>query len=122
SLATEESIAISDILGFEQQVPTSVAIEAIKPSIDKLAASIAEEIKRLNNSKSPQAVMVVGGGSLTPLLPKELSIRLDLPENRVWNRGPGPLSHITLPDAISSPPSLVPPLAIAIVARRAPRH
>lgn len=122
SLATEESIAISDILGFEQQVPTSVAIEAIKPSIDKLAASIAEEIKRLNNGKSPQAVMVVGGGSLTPLLPKELSIRLDLPENRVGIRGLDALSDITLSDGISSTPALVTPIGIAIAARRAPIH
>ncbi len=61
---------------FEQQVSSSDVISAISPSIEKLASSIAEEIKRLNNGKSPQAVMAVGGGSLTPQLTKKLSSRL----------------------------------------------
>ncbi|MFC5604458.1 cell division protein FtsA [Sporosarcina koreensis] len=121
SLATEESITISDILGFEQQVPTSEVTAIIKPSIEKLASSIADEIKRLNQ-KSPQAVMVVGGGSLTPLLPKELSIRLDLPENRVGIRGLDALSEVTLSEGIFSTPALVTPIGIAIAARRAPIH
>lgn len=122
SLAVDETITISDILGFEQQVPSSEVITFIKPSIEKLASSIAEEIKRLNNNKSPQAVMVVGGGSLTPLLPKELSIRLDLPENRVGIRGLDALSDVTLSDGIVSTPALVTPIGIAIAARRAPIH
>ncbi|MFS0689155.1 cell division FtsA domain-containing protein [Sporosarcina sp. 179-K 8C2 HS] len=122
SLATDETITVSDILGFEQQVPSSEVITLIKPSIEKLASSIAEEIKRLNNSKSPQAVMVVGGGSLTPLLTKELSIRLDLPENRVGIRGLDALADITLSDGIVSTPALVTPIGIAIAARRAPIH
>lgn len=122
SLANEETITISDILGFEQQVPSTEVITAIKPSIEKLASSIAEEIKRLNNNKSPQAVMVVGGGSLTPHLTKELSIRLDLPENRIGIRGLDALSDVTLSDNISSSPALVTPIGIAIAARRAPIH
>lgn len=122
SLSTDATIAISDILGFEQQVPSSEVIAIIKPAIEKLASSIAVEIKRLNNNKSPQAVMVVGGGSLTPLLPKELSSRLDLPENRVGIRGLDALSDVTLSDGIVSTPALVTPIGIAIAARRAPIH
>jgi cell division protein FtsA len=121
-LVTNETITITDILGFEQQVPSSEVIAAIKPSIEKLASSIAEEIKRLNNSKSPQAVMVVGGGSLTPLLTNELSSQLDLPENRVGIRGLDALSGVTLSDGINSTPALVTPIGIAIAARRAPIH
>ena len=121
-LATDETITISDILGFEQQVPTSEVISAISPSIEKLASSIAEEIKRLNNGKSPQAVMAVGGGSLTPLLTKQLSSRLDLPENRVGIRGLDALSDVTLSESITSTPALVTPIGIAIAARRAPIH
>lgn len=122
TLEVDDAITISDILGFEQQVPSSEVITVIKPSIEKLATSIADEIKRLNNNKSPQAVMVVGGGSLTPLLPKELSIRLDLPENRVGIRGLNALSDVTLSDGIVSTPALVTPIGIAIAARRAPIH
>lgn len=121
-LSTDETIVVSDILGFEQQVPSSEVIGAIKPSIERLASGIADEIKRLNNRKSPQAVMVVGGGSLTPLLPKEMSIQLDLPENRVGIRGLDALSDVTLSDSIASTPALVTPIGIAIAARRAPIH
>ncbi|WP_432363973.1 cell division protein FtsA [Sporosarcina sp. UB5] len=120
SLATDEAITLTDILGFEQQVPSAEVISVIKPSIEKLSSSIAEEIKRLNNNKSPQAVMAVGGGSLTPLLTKELSSRLDLPENRVGIRGLDALSDITLSEGITSTPALVTPIGIAIAARRSP--
>ena len=121
-LETDETITISDILGFEQQVSSSEVISAISPSIDKLASSIAEEIKRLNNGKSPQAVMAVGGGSLTPQLTKKLSSRLDLPENRVGIRGLDALSDVTLSEDIPSTPALVTPIGIAIAAKRAPIH
>lgn len=122
SLATEESIAVTDILGFDQQVPSSEVISIIKPSIDKLASHIAEEIKRLNNTKSPQAVMVVGGGSLTPEITKELSRQLDLPENRVGIRSLDALKDVTLSEGIVSTPALVTPIGIAIAARRSPIH
>lgn len=122
SLSNEETIIITDILGFEQQIPSSEVVSVIKPSIEKLAASIALEIQKLNNNKSPQAVMVVGGGSLTPELTKELSIRLDLPENRVGIRGLDALSNVTLSEGIPSTPALVTPIGIAIAARRAPIH
>lgn len=122
SLSSDETITMSDILGFEQQVPSLEVVSIIKPAIEKLASSIADEIKRLNNSKSPQAVMVVGGGSLTPLLPKELSIRLDLPENRVGIRGLDALSDVTWSEGIVCTPALVTPIGIAIAARRAPIH
>ena len=78
---------MTDILGFEQHVAASDVTTIIKPAVDRLAKSISDEIKRLNNGISPKAVMVVGGGSLTPGLTKEISICLELPENRVGIRG-----------------------------------
>ena len=66
--------------------------------------------------------MVVGGGSLTPNLTKQLSNRLDLPENRVGIRGLDALSDVTLSEGIISSPALVTPIGIAIAARRAPIH
>lgn len=122
SLSTEESIVITDILGFEQTIPSDEVVSLIQPSIDKLASGISEEIRRLNNGKSPQAVMVVGGGSLTPGLPKEISLQLELPENRVGVRGLEALSNVTLAEDIVSSPALVTPIGIAIAARRAPIH
>lgn len=122
SITTEDMIVMTDILGFEQDVLSSDVTAIIKPAVDRLAKSISDEIKRLNNGIPPKAVMVVGGGSLTPGLTKEISICLELPENRVGIRGLDALSGITLEPGIGSSPELVTPIGIAIAARRAPIH
>lgn len=118
-LFEKEHVVMNDILGFEQQFPTQEVIDAITPAIDRLAESIADEIKRLNNT-SPQAVMLVGGGSLTPTLTTKLSAALDIPLQRVAVRGLDALSDVTLAEQISSSPALVTPIGIAIAAKRAP--
>lgn len=121
ALNGEESVVFKDILGFEQQFPVHEVVETIYSSIDRLADSIASEILRLNNT-SPQAVMLVGGGSLTPALSSKLSAALELPLQRVAVRGLDALSEVTLAEHISSSPALVTPIGIAIAAKRAPIH
>ncbi|MCG7335546.1 rod shape-determining protein [Sporosarcina sp. ACRSM] len=122
SLSSGSDIVVTDILGFEQIVPSNEVISIIQPAIQRLAQSISNEIKRLNGGQSPKAVMVVGGGSLTPTLMKELSACLELPENRVAIRGLDALTNVTLATDIPSSPELVTPIGIAIAARRAPIH
>lgn len=122
SISKEEDFAITDILGFETIVSSEELKAILAPSVDKLATSISKEIQRLNGGKSPQAVMVVGGGSLTPGLTKAVSLQLELPENRVGIRGLEALTDITLEPGIISSPELVTPIGIAIAARRAPIH
>lgn len=122
SLSSGSDIVVTDILGFEQIVPSNEVISIIGPAIERLAQSISNEIKRLNGGQSPKAVMVVGGGSLTPTLMKELSTCLELPENRVAIRGLDALTNVTLATDIPSSPELVTPIGIAIAARRAPIH
>ncbi|MBE1554362.1 cell division protein FtsA [Sporosarcina limicola] len=121
-ISNEEEIVITDILGFEQNVTSSELNNILKPAVQRLAKSISQEIKRLNNGNSPQAVMVVGGGSLTIGLPKEISKCLELPENRVRIQGLEALNGVTLEPNIPSSPELVTPIGIAIAARRAPIH
>ena len=118
----QEILTIQDILGFEQEIPSQEVIDVIRPSVKHLALSIANEIKRLNHNSSPQAVMIVGGGGLTPTLTKEVSMQLDLPENRVAIRSLDALSGVTLADHIEASPALVTPIGIAIAAQRAPIH
>ena len=122
SISLGGDIVLTDILGFEQHVAATEVTTVIKPAVERLAKSIANEIKRLNNGQSPKAVMVVGGGSLTPGLTKDISVCLDLPENRVGIRGLDALTGITLEPGIVSSPELVTPIGIAIAARRAPIH
>ena len=66
NINTEEFIQIHDILGFETDIPRDEVIKSLKPAIEVLASSISNEILRLNNNKPTKAVMLVGGGSLTP--------------------------------------------------------
>lgn len=119
-LSTEENVVISDILGFEQTYPKEDVVKAIHHSVQSLAQAIGNELLRLNNQTPPKAVMLVGGGSLTPNLPSELSKILDLPENRIAVRGIDAIQNLTKEESIPATPELVTPIGIAIAARKAP--
>lgn len=117
---TEESITIKDILGFEEEMATSEIIEKITPSLEHLAAQISDEILNLNNKKPPKAVMLVGGGSLTPRLPQLLAEKLQLPENRVAVRDVSAIQSVDIKDTVSKGPELVTPIGIALAAQQTP--
>ncbi|WP_335871367.1 cell division protein FtsA [Bacillus sp. 2205SS5-2] len=119
-LSKEESIVITDILGFETEITRSDLIDKISHSIDHLAQTIAEEINELNYSRSPKAVMLVGGGSQTPELPSRLAKALRLPLNRVAIRGVDAIPHISIDNETSMGPELVTPIGIAIAAKKSP--
>lgn len=121
-LATHDDVTIVDILGFEQITPSEEVNLIIEPTVQRLAQSISEEIRRLNGGNSPKAVILVGGGSLTPNLSEKISTCLDLPKNRVAIRGLEALSGVTTDPSIGSSPDLITPIGIAIAARKAPIH
>jgi cell division protein FtsA len=118
-LHTQDCITVSDILGFETEVSKESVIEQISDTINHLAQSICQEIIQLNK-KSPKAVMLVGGGSLTPELPKRIASMLELPENRVAIRGIDAIQNIQLSDHLLRGPELVTPIGIAIAAHMSP--
>jgi cell division protein FtsA len=119
-LHQSESITVTDILGFESEFTVQEVVEKIHPSIQQLAGKISHEILLLNNQKPPQAVMLVGGGSLTPALNVELAISLNLPENRVAVRGIEAIQNLSFSDLPAGGPELVTPVGIAIAAKQAP--
>jgi cell division protein FtsA len=119
-LVNQETITVTDILGFEAELMKQEVIESIYPSLEKLAESISEEIFALNHTKSPKAVMLVGGGSLTPELPGLLATKLQLPPNRVAIRGIDAIQDVTISKSIQSGPELVTPIGIAIAAHKNP--
>lgn len=119
-LYENKQIKITDILGFDSEIPKEEVVQAIAESLDKLACRISSEILNLNNNKSPKAVMLVGGGSLTPELPKRLAEKLNLPVNRVAIRGIDAIQKLKLAAHISKGPELVTPIGIAIAARLNP--
>lgn len=121
-LLTQQTVAIADILGFEQDVPSAEIIDGLMPAIRNLAESIATELLRLNSDKPPKAVLLVGGGSLTPHLEKELAERLELPVNRVAVRGVDAIPSLVQQTAFVRSPELVTPIGIAIAAEHTPIH
>src|SRR5690606_15586345 len=65
----EGKATVADILGFETTITYDTLVSDISAQIENLAEAITDEILRLNG-RSPRAVMLIGGGSLTPELPK----------------------------------------------------
>ncbi|TYS19785.1 cell division protein FtsA [Rossellomorea vietnamensis] len=119
-LINQETITVSDILGFETEISREEVVTQISPAIDHLAQEIKTEILKLNNGKPPKAVMLVGGGSLTPELPERLASALELPLNRVAVRGTDAIQDLQIIDKVSNGPELVTPIGIAIAAKKAP--
>lgn len=116
----KDVISFTDILGFEHTLMKDSMIDSIKPSIDKLAKAITDEIKHQNNRQSPKAVMLVGGGSLTPTLTSMIAHYLELPENRVAIRGVDAIPQLQKSDISITGPEFVTPIGIAIAAKQKP--
>lgn len=112
---------ITDILGFETNLTREDVVEQIKPKIIALAKALTEEVLRLNK-KAPQAVMLIGGGSLTPELSSILATQLHLPPNRVAVRGMEAVQNIEKHTELPTGPDFITPIGIAIAAKQSPIH
>ncbi|TGV25405.1 cell division protein FtsA, partial [Mesorhizobium sp. M00.F.Ca.ET.186.01.1.1] len=85
-LTTHESVTFTDILGMEHTMSAAEVTSAIEGDVSQLAEKIAAKIMELNG-KAPQAVMLIGGGSLTPGLTGKVAQFLNMPAARVAVRG-----------------------------------
>lgn len=112
---------VEDILGFETSITYNDLVKNIQPQIEKLTSSLAEEIIRLNK-RPPKAIMLIGGGSLTPEISNTLANRLELPENRVAVRGLDAIKSLHSSDHLPAGPDFVTPIGIAITAKQNPIH
>lgn len=112
---------VHDVLGFETTVTYDELNEVIGESVQDLASSLAAEILRLNQ-KPPRAVMLVGGGSLTPKITNILANKLELPANRVAVRGIEAIQNLSKDEKLPTGPDFVTPIGIAIAAKQNPIH
>lgn len=113
----ENTLSFTDILGFEHQEKGKEIVNNISEVIKSLAEKIAEEILNLN-SNPPQAVILIGGGSLTPLLTDYIAEKLNLPKQRVAVQKASSVKDIfNLPSEFQGP-EIVTPLGIALTAIR----
>ena len=102
------SVSFDDILGTHYDKAADQVIEPIMPNIEKLADAIAKQIIELNGEE-PQAVLLVGGGSLTPHLAEVVSNILKLPAGRVAVRHPEIVDGVNgLPDVLRLPDAVTP--------------
>lgn len=104
-----KDVHFSDILGMDYQLKPEEVLEPIMPNIQKLAEAIAKQIMELNNNEAPQAIILVGGGALTPNLSKYVAEILDLPAGRVAVRHPEKIDGILdIPEELQMPDAVTP--------------
>ncbi len=113
-LREKQFISFKDILGARQKVSSEEIIASLRETIKEIARRIGEAILELNQC-SPQAVICIGGGSLTPCLTEELALILSLPRQRVAVRGSEGVAGLR---PILAGPEGVTPLGIAMMAAR----
>ncbi len=106
--AVGQNSEFDTILGDHMNLSPEEVLEPITDNIKNLAQSIAKSVLELNGQETPQAVMLVGGGSLTPNLHQYVAEALNMPKNRVAVRNPDVVEGITsipkelrLPDAVT---------------------
>jgi hypothetical protein len=109
---SSEDITYKDIWDRDHTIKSAKVLELIRPAVRKLASSIAVAALELNGS-SPQAVIAVGGGSLTPGLLKELAACLALPVEKVGIRLPGAIKGLVDATGKLTGPEAVTPVGIA---------
>lgn len=117
ALAGNASVTFRDVLGSEQTLASDVVRRSLAGCVDGLAGQIAAEIVRLNG-KSPQAVMLVGGGALTPGLVERLAAYLELPAGRVAVQGLDLLKTLVGQTGCLQGPDCITPIGIALMARQ----
>ena len=106
--ANGEGASFSDILGASYDLTAEEIINPILPNVQNLANAISKQILELNG-EAPQAVMLVGGGSLTPRLSTFVAEGLSMPENRVAVRHPDKVDGIEeIPTPLQSPDAVTP--------------
>lgn len=77
-----EEITYKDIFGLSHTITQAEFIESILPSMDSLSATICDAVLKINGGP-PQAVFLVGGGSLIKGLTTLVADKLDIEEDRV---------------------------------------
>ena len=106
--ADGQDVSFTDILGMKLSLTAEQVVAAIKPGVENLADAIAKQVLELNG-EPPQAVMLVGGGALTPMIPELVAEALDIPAGRVAVRQPEEVDGIAdLPPELHAPDAVTP--------------
>ncbi|WP_369751931.1 cell division FtsA domain-containing protein [Anaerovibrio sp. RM50] len=117
-----KDVHFTDILGAEYDLTAKDVLEPVLPNIRSLAEAISKQIIELNGSDQPQAVILVGGGALTPHLADYVGEVLGLAPGRVAVRHPEKIDGIVeIPEELRLPDAVT-PLGILKVAALTSLH
>ena len=97
----------TNILGQTVTITQQEAEEAVRPAVRALASQLARAIREWNQ-KSPDAVLLVGGGSLTQGLSEELANVLEMPADRVAVRNRSAIRGVIGAEELNGPDSITP--------------
>lgn len=111
-LAVQDEVEITDILANRQLMSSQELCQQLQPLVGEMTGEIAHIITALNQ-KVPDAVVCVGGGSLTPSLTASLAKQFDIPANRVGIRTVQNLDYIHTDISFLNGPQGITPLGIA---------
>lgn len=109
-----EEVEFTDVLGICHRLPSHEVVATMEEAITNLAFQISEKIISLNQ-KPPQAVICIGGGSLTPLLQDKLAENLGLSRQRVAIRGREAITEVFGAQNMMGPEAVT-PIGIAVTA------
>ncbi|MGI5902024.1 MAG: cell division protein FtsA [Desulfitobacteriia bacterium] len=114
-LSEKNNLEMVNFFGQKEMVAKEEILDLIKPTVKSIAQRINEEIIALNKGK-PQAIILVGGGSLTPLLAENLAQEAGLPSNRVGVRVRERINGLAGEEQSLNGPDVITPIGIGITA------
>ncbi|NLY43420.1 MAG: cell division protein FtsA [Clostridiaceae bacterium] len=114
--SNKDTISFVDIMGNKQTVKAKEVQALIQPVIEQLADTIVEKILDYN-SKAPNAVFLVGGGSQIGSLPSLIANKLNLPSERVAVRKSNVIQNVKNIGKKLSGPDAITPIGIALSAQ-----
>ena len=104
-----EGASFTDILGRNYELTAEEILTPINEHVDMIANAIANTIFELNGNDPPQALLLVGGGALSPNLNKLTAAALNLPLEYVAIRKPNNVEGIkNIPPELQSPDAATP--------------
>lgn len=104
-----EGASFNDILGRPYNLTAEEILNPITENVATIANAIAKTILELNGNDPPQALLLVGGGALSPNLNKLVAKALNMPLEFVAVRKPDQVEGIkNIPAALQSPDAATP--------------
>ena len=89
----EEEISFKDILGNSKKISREKVLDIIRPTVENMVLKVSEKILELNE-RSPDVLICIGGGSLTPCLRELFSKILEIPSERIAIRDVSSLGSV----------------------------